>query len=387
MAFGIFTLLSGGLGFSPGAVSAKSLPGVQLENYRSHADFEDNCSLCHQPLQQNQAALCLNCHTEIAAQIQNKQGLHSRLPSVDQCAACHAEHKGRSFDPTGDAIKTFDHNVTGFALSGKHSQIQCDACHLNNRYDQAQPACVACHTQPQSHAGMFGTDCQTCHTSNTWTPASFQGKPFDHNQTSFTLNLHAVDYSNKPILCTGCHTSDMTSTSTTACIQCHSNHDPVFMQKHVAQYGPSCMTCHDGVDRLKGWTHAVSFPLEGKHATIACTDCHKNDVYRGTTTQCSGCHQEPAIHASFFGTRCEYCHTANAWSPALLREHTFPIDHGGNGEVACKTCHTGVYQVNTCYGCHDHMPDEIAASHARLNLTPTQLNACTDCHMNGKVNQ
>ena len=387
IGFGVFTLLSGGLGFSPGPVSAKSVSGVVLQNTKSHADFEDNCSLCHQPLQKDQAVLCMNCHSDIATQVQSKQGLHGRLDNVNQCATCHAEHKGRNFDPTSDAVKTFDHNLTGFSLAGKHSQIQCDACHLNNRYDQAQPTCVSCHTEPQVHAGLLGTDCETCHNSNTWKPASFQGKPFDHSQIRFKLNLHAVDYSGNPITCNSCHSGDPAKTTTTSCVQCHSNHDQVYIQKHVAQYGSECMTCHDGVDRLKGWTHAVSFPLNGKHATIACTDCHKNNVYRGTASKCSDCHQESKIHAGFFGTRCEYCHTANAWSPAPLREHTFPIDHGGKGEVACATCHTGAYQVNTCYGCHDHVAQEIVTSHAKLNLTQTRLDACTDCHMNGKVNQ
>ena len=358
-----------------------------MQNYSSHADFENNCTLCHQPLQNNQAVLCMNCHADIATQVQSKQGLHGRLEKVDQCASCHAEHKGRSFDPTSESIKSFDHNVTGFILAGKHGQISCDQCHANNRYDQAQAQCAACHQEPAVHAGLFGTDCQTCHSSNTWKPASFQAKPFDHNATRFTLNLHAVDYSGQPMACTSCHTGDPSATSTATCVTCHTNHDQAFMQKHLAQYGSECMTCHDGMDRLKGFTHQAVFPLDGKHLSIACTDCHKNNIYRGTPSKCVDCHQEPAIHAGFFGTRCEYCHIANAWRPAPLREHTFPIDHGGKGEVACKTCHTGAYQVNTCYSCHDHQPAEIATSHAKLALAPGKLDACTDCHMNGKVNQ
>ncbi len=69
IAFGILTWLLGGIGFSPGRVSAKSLPGVVMKNMHSHADFENSCSLCHQPLKSTQAALCMNCHTDIASQV------------------------------------------------------------------------------------------------------------------------------------------------------------------------------------------------------------------------------------------------------------------------------------------------------------------------------
>ena len=242
IVFGIITWLAGGVGFSPGPVSAKSLPGIVMQNYQSHADFENNCNLCHQPLQKNQAVLCMNCHSDIASQVQNKQGLHGRLDNVDQCASCHAEHKGRSFDPTNEAVKAFNHNLTGFPLDGKHGQIQCDACHMNNRYDQSKPDCVSCHTEPQVHTGLLGTDCQTCHNSNTWKPASFQARPFDHTNTRFTLNLHAVDYAGNPINCTTCHTGDPSQTTTQSCITCHNNPDQNFMQKHLTQV----LVRHDG---------------------------------------------------------------------------------------------------------------------------------------------
>jgi hypothetical protein len=389
IAFGIITWLLGGIGFSPGPVSAKSLPGVVMENYHSHADFESNCSLCHQPLKTSQAALCMQCHTDIASQVNTRTGLHGRLANADQCAACHAEHKGRNFDPTQAAILNFDHNLTGFQLSGKHGQIACNQCHTNNRYNQASAACVSCHQEPQVHTGMFGTDCQTCHSNVAWQAASFQGKVFDHASTNFSLALHATDYSGKAIACATCHQGDVTqsATQTQTCIACHGAHDNAFMQQHQATFGPQCMTCHDGKDRLHGFTHQAVFPLTGTHAALQCADCHANGRFRNTPATCSGCHREPPIHAGFFGLKCEYCHTTIAWQPALLTEHTFPLDHGGQGEVTCTTCHTGKYTAYTCYACHDHQPQAITASHASLNLTPERLAACTDCHLNGKVNR
>ncbi len=389
IAFGIITWLLGGIGFSPGPVSAKSLPGVVMNNTHSHADFESNCSLCHQPLKSTQAALCMNCHTDIASQVNTHTGLHGKIPAVDQCASCHAEHKGRSFDPTQAAILNFDHNVTGFSLSGKHGQIACDQCHTNNRFNQAGADCVSCHQEPQVHAGMFGTGCQACHSNVAWQPASFQGKVFNHASTNFSLALHATDYNGKAITCTACHQGDVTqsATQTQTCIACHGGHDPSFMQQHLAMFGPQCMTCHDGVDRLHGFTHQAAFPLTGAHASLQCDACHTNRHFRNTPVACASCHQEPQIHAGFFGQRCDYCHTTTAWQPALLIEHTFPLDHGGQGEVPCASCHSGKYTDYTCYACHAHQPQEITTSHAPLNLTPERLAVCTDCHLNGKVNR
>ncbi len=389
IAFGVITWLLGGIGFSPGPVSAKSLPGVAMENYHSHADFESNCSLCHQPLKTSQAVLCMNCHTDIASQVNSHTGLHGQLADVTQCSACHAEHKGRNFDPTQAAILNFDHNLTGFSLSGKHGQIACDQCHTKDRYDRASTDCVACHQEPKTHAGMFGTDCQACHSSVAWQPASFQGKVFDHASTNFSLVRHTADYTGKPITCASCHQGDVTQTAaqTQTCIACHGAHDNGFMQQHLDSFGPRCLDCHDGVDRLHGFSHQAAFPLTGTHAAIQCTDCHANGRFRNTPTACSSCHQEPAIHAGFFGLRSEYCHTTIAWQPALLIEHTFPVNHGSQGELPCATCHTGKYTAYTCYACHDHQPGAISASHAQLNLTPERLAACTDCHLNGQVNR
>jgi hypothetical protein len=389
VVFGLITITQGGFGFSPGPVTGKSLPGVTLAGFHSHADFESNCGLCHQPTQTDQAKLCMNCHKDIAAQIQSGNGLHARLDNVNGCASCHGEHKGRDFDPTGDALRTFNHNRTTFPLAGKHGQIQCTDCHTGGKYSTANPACATCHQDPVSHAGLFSSDCSSCHNTFNWNDVTLKGKPFNHGLTGFTLNLHASNYDKTPITCTACHTSDPSDpnqkTDLQTCVNCHGAHDQVFMTKHLAQYGTNCLTCHDGVDRLQGFTHARVFPLTGKHATIACTDCHKNNVFRSTPTACVSCHTEPQIHAGFFGTRCDYCHVATAWEPAPLRAHTFPLAHGVTSDSACKTCHTGSYAQYTCYGCHDHTPQGIAMSHAKLNLTQAQLAACTDCHMDGKV--
>lgn len=389
---GVVIWLTGGSLFSPGPVSAISKPGLTYSNFSSHADFEAHCSYCHQPLQANQAELCMNCHTEIAAQVDQHQGTHGKLDSTANCASCHKEHLGKDYDPVQASLKLFDHNQTSFPLAGKHGQIACDACHKDGNFSNIQPTCVSCHAEPSLHAGMYGLDCATCHTSTSWNPAILNGQAFTHEATSFSLVLHGKNRQGQAIVCSDCHQGDPPTSptrfyDTKACIDCHSQNDPIFMKKHIDQYRPSCIICHDGRDRMHNFNHANFFPLTGKHAEVACESCHTDKQYHGTPADCASCHKEPPVHVGFFGLKCQLCHTSQAWQPAKLTAHSFPPQHGGNGTNTCQTCHTGPYTQYTCYGCHDHQADEIAQSHGRAGIPSDQLPDCTSCHLDGEVHK
>jgi len=155
------------------------------------------------------------------------------------------------------------------------------------------------------------------------------------------------------------------------------------MAEHQAQYGPACVDCHDGVDRMANFDHANFFPLNGVHANLECEECHANQVFRGTPQLCVECHAEPEIHAGFFGVQCQNCHTEKAWAPARMTVHDFPLDHGGQGTIECQTCHPSTYVDYTCYGCHDHQPDEIRTSHLEAGVSLEELPNCTKCHPTG----
>jgi hypothetical protein len=160
------------------------------------------------------------------------------------------------------------------------------------------------------------------------------------------------------------------------------------MTDHQQQFGTSCMVCHDGVDRLSHFDHANFFPLEGKHATAQCTDCHANQVFRGTPTECWQCHSEPEVHIGVFGLKCYECHSVDAWEPASLHQHNFPLNHGLDDpslQLQCDACHTTNYIEYTCYSCHDHQPDEIAQSHLAVGISAQDLPACATCHPAGTI--
>ncbi|MBI5830277.1 MAG: hypothetical protein HZB20_12240, partial [Chloroflexi bacterium] len=194
------------------------------------------------------------------------------------------------------------------------------------------------------HAALFGADCEACHTSAAWSPATLNGNAFDHAATKFALTSHTENYDGQPFACATCHGQALTPTGPftfvqEVCSDCHGLRDQVFMVKHVQDFGNDCLSCHDGSGSMKNFDHSKVFLLDGKHATTACADCHPNNKFKDTPRECVSCHAEPDIHLGLFGLQCADCHSTTAWLPAALKNHTFPLDHGEQGEIACATCH------------------------------------------------
>jgi hypothetical protein len=215
------------------------------------------------------------------------------------------------------------------------------------------------------------------------------GQPFEHaTSTGFSLVTHTTNTDNQPFTCRTCHVSQESFTFTSAqCSDCHSKSEPQFIADHTAQFGTDCLACHDGTGEMVNFDHAQVWPLEGQHAVQECTACHVNQVYGGTSRECVACHEEPVIHAGLFGLDCANCHTVDAWQPARLRQHIFPLDHGEQGELACETCHTATYTQYTCYGCHEHDPAETEREHLEEGISQQELPACANCHPTGQEDE
>jgi hypothetical protein len=127
----------------------------------------------------------------------------------------------------------------------------------------------------------------------------------------------------------------------------------------------NCHTEHKGeyaaITDLSNFDHdCAAFALTGKHKSVACAQCHKDNKFKGTPTTCVSCHAEPTIHAgSKLGTDCAKCHTTTTWTGGTLGDfkHSFPITHGGGGgkkPKACAMCHKPAdqFKTYTCYECH-----------------------------------
>jgi hypothetical protein len=302
----------GGGPFSPGPLSAASPRNVPLEGFTSHAEFEGDCSLCHEPIRGVTTGRCENCHKDVAEQRKTDKGLHGLMPNVGRCQICHTDHNGREATTTFMNLSTFDHD----------------------------------------------------------------------RLTRFSLARHSSDYGGMAIACEDCHPANQFDVAKIDCIDCHTAGDAAFMAKHAPLFGHNCLACHDGSGSGINFDHEQVFPLDGAHAQVECNACHLLPIVEGTPDDCVGCHPEPPVHAGVFGTDCVRCHTTSSWLPAQLTQHTFPLDHGDEGQIACETCHTESYVDHTCYNCHAHDPAETEEEHIEEGIF--EFEDCVACHPTGR---
>lgn len=102
--------------------------------------------------------------------------------------------------------------------------------------------------------------------------------------------------------------------------------------------------------------------------------------------RCAACHEEPEMHLGRFGLNCARCHSAMAWTPAVLTRHNFLIDHGSESNLPCETCHNENYYTHSCYTCHDHEPEQMEQVH-RVEEGIDEYNDCIECHPSGEPDE
>ncbi len=312
------------------------------------------CEACHTQGRLQIDAACVSCH-------QQDDEHDGQLGN--QCNLCHTTNDWEEV--------TFDHNDTAFPLTGKHNEITCEACHTDENDGQLDSSCISCHRKDDIHEGAYGDQCATCHATDNWERISFNHS----TQTQFPLTgKHTT------LTCDQCHVSADFTDLDPACVSCHLKDD-----KHQGAFGPRCEDCH-GTSRWDDviFEHTLTnFPLLGAHLSVSCDQCHVSGQYAGTPTECVACHPEPESHAGLFGTDCIQCHTSTSWTPALLPDHTFPLNHGSPTILACNVCHDqNNYTAYTCYNCHEHTPANIRNEHLEEGIT--NYEDCVRCHPTGR---
>lgn len=333
-----------------GSLEKLLMPG---ELASAHADIENSCGGCHDRTDKTrQRALCLGCHDHaaVAADINAGHGFHGRAARKAQCNACHTEHKGREADIIHFDAGSFDHNRTDFALAGAHVTVACDSCHKTGKKFRDTPKlCVDCHRDDDVHRDKLGTDCAQCHEQNAFKPVKF-----DHAKTRFPLtNGHGK------VACAACHRDPGFKDAPMRCVDCHAAEDV-----HRGSRGVDCAACHGTVEwKQFRYDHAKSanYPLEGKHASIACNVCHRSgDLKAPVPKECNGCHAVADRHAGRFGIACADCHGHQEWvvhdyDHSQHTESKFVL-RGAHEKLDCHSCHTGVLKqqqiAKDCYGCH-----------------------------------
>ena len=259
---------------------------------------------------------------------------------------------------------------------------RCQECHLDIARQRAETDGL--------HGVLPGTDkCQTCHTEHRGREAVLSRVAFanlDHQAfAGFDLKDHQTDYAGETMLCESCHTEHRFAREWVDCTTCHADADPLFVADHIATYNEDCIACHDGADRMIEFDHNAAYALDGAHEGTDCEDCHRDNVFVGTPRDCVACHPDPEVHAGQFGLDCSRCHNASDWTQAELTRHTFRLDHGNSGEIACEICHTETYVTHTCYGCHDHTPQGMSEVHREHGLD--SYDDCASCHPTGEAGE
>jgi hypothetical protein len=298
----------------------------------------------------------------------------------EDCLACHDGL---------DSMDSFNHNIeTDFPLLGAHLLITCSDCHEPGSFQNLSADCAACHQEPAQHVGLFEQNCASCHTLDAWSPATFGETNFSHqDSTRFSLVHHALDFSGSPMTCASCHQGEGWRSPPQICLDCHIEQEPIEINQHFSEFGPRCLDCHDGRDRMQNFDHGSYFLLEGKHADVTCDICHQEQVWVDTNPTCISCHEEPELHLGVFGQQCQYCHVSEGWVPAPLRRHPFPLEHGADTASTCETCHQEIYSAYSCYSCHEHDQGEIESGHTAAGIGPDEVSSCFDCHKNGEIEE
>jgi hypothetical protein len=277
------------------------------------------CSECHinQVLQGTPTA-CTSCH--------QLQDIHLGRLGTD-CGSCHTTN--------GWAPATYDHSKSAFKLTGQHTTLACADCHVNHLLQGTPTECNTCHVTQDNHNGQFGNDCGTCHTTSGWLPAAF-----DHPRFGFTLTGAHVTLG-----CAQCHSGGGYAGLSTACVACHG--EPSI---HAGVFGTNCGQCHSTSNWYATFSHS-GFPMDGAHASLACSQCHSGGRYGGISADCVTCHAEPSGH---YGSNCTSCHNTSNWNASF----SHPNSCGGNcldhHRATCTDCHpSGNYSSTDCRTCHD----------------------------------
>lgn len=238
---------------------------------------------------------CLDCHRDPhAGEFAARDG--------GECKSCHDE---RGFRPTRFTLT--DHAATAFPLVGRHDAVACGACHAGDRprldWKLADTRCAACHENPhgdQFAAEMRAGGCAHCHS-----PVAWSAPKIDHDTWPLT-GAHAR------AACAGCHAqSSNAGGGATASYRgvprdCTGCHDDVHLgQFRLTEPVRGCEVCH-GTDTfdIARFDHAelADYPLDGKHARVACGACHaKTTLRNGKETAryrlgfraCADCHANP----------------------------------------------------------------------------------------------
>jgi hypothetical protein len=338
------------------------------------------CAQCHVNGNYNlKDTSCVSCHLKDYQGAKDPDHVQAGFPTT--CETCHS---------TSSWNASFNHDGTGFPLTGAHKTLQCSQCHINGNYKLNDKNCVTCHLKdyqgvkdPDHVKAGFPTACETCHSTSTWANAKF-----DHANTGWALTG-----AHKTLDCGQCHVNQNYKLNDTNCVACHlRDFNNAKNPDHIKSGFPQmCELCHT----TTAWSPSIfdhnktAFPLTGAHVTVPCGNCHVNNNYKNLPTDCYSCHKadyenanNPNHIAAGFPTTCQTCHDTNSWQGAKFDHNWFPRNHGN--AKTCNDCHTNPndYSVFVCTSCHTKTKTD--QQHQGVRGYVYNSPNCYQCHPSGR---
>lgn len=430
LSFGVNSLYAQDV--KQGLLNKLLAPGPLMEGHKKLEKVD--CLSCHDAGKGVPNDKCLECHKEIKQSVAKKTTYHATVLQKKACIECHTDHKGRENDSTKVDPKTFNHDLTGHTLHGKHKEIKCQECHKETRAKMSvrkedmhfmglTTTCKSCHQKNDVHLfqeEFAKKDCNACHNEVKWKDV----KSFDH----FKESKYKIEGKHTELSCAKCHTPNgdkvgpsvykWESLQKDECLACHKPyHKDVFSEKYN---NGKCQTCHNQTTwKMPKFDHKITgFILNGKHAETDCKKCHiqKDPVpevtykimsgiiklplhkWIGLKTQCISCHKD--IHlwgglvSNKFGNleKCQTCHNERKFKEGINFNHNldtrFKID-GKHIGLVCLKCHLNSIPENKdsprIYQFKELEKDNCVICHKSPHLKSFSQNnlekRCTTCHI------
>ncbi len=414
-------------------------PGPLTTAHERHPDLSGNmgCAACHGGWFTSMTEACLDCHEVIGRDVEEGKGLHGALERATamQCARCHSDHHGPDFPVVNASsfrlagvpdVQAFEHDFVGFAMDGKHLELECSECHANaevlplpegeHRFLGLDQDCAACHED--AHDGEMRIGCASCHGQVAFDELEATG----HDEFLPLVGGHG------DVACADCHARGRHVLEKLGrhrrrdfarqCMDCHESPHAADFTEGIADLvempaGASCVVCHEAEhttfqDELLEITPAQhrrsGFALEAPHDEVSCEECHAPELgdfaarYPGRgATECQACHDDPhggQFEAGpFAGQGCIACHDRHAFEP-----HAFTVElhelaslalTGSHLDAECDECHEieveGEPRVfhGTASDCEDCHADAHRGFFAPVEeeLASTEHGACAACHL------
>ncbi len=362
----------------PGIPGLSQISPGPLASVHSHLEGISNCTKCHSLGNQVTNDKCLDCHTEIRIRTEQKRGYHASAEVRGKsCVSCHNDHHGVNFQIVRFNKDKFNHDLTGFKLTGAHAKKTCTDCHKKEFITEGKAKskkhtylgltanCVNCHTD--YHQKTITAACTSCHSNDAFKPAV----KFSHAKTKYPLTgMHQT------VPCVKCHPvttrnnlkfQEFAGIRFENCNNCHT--DP-----HQNKFGQNCTQCHTNesfhtIKGISGFDHSrTNFPLTDRHQGVPCQKCHKTSITAPLRHErCTDCHAD--YHKGQFTKEgivqdCSSCHSTKGFT---LFSFTIEQHNSGNFRL------TGAHAATPCIACHKKQ-DKWSFRSVGLR--------CADCHRN-----